>query len=175
MKAINPRMGMMGTLLLALAILAIAPATVGAQNNNNNNDPGECVNSSDEEVDCPSGPTEEELASAAARELLDEALREAAGVDPSDLAAVAEAAGKVAAAREGVETTAAALEASREAGDPVLVTTGQYAHEETDLIIPGSSFSVGRKHVSEGGVEGSLGRGWATGLDSRITRGNWRG
>ncbi len=57
-------------------------------------------------------------------------------------------------------------------GDPVLVTSGAYLFEETDIAIPGSSFAVKRRYVSGGlTTGGSLGGGWAYSLDERIIRG----
>ncbi|MDR0909111.1 MAG: DUF6531 domain-containing protein, partial [Spirochaetaceae bacterium] len=58
-------------------------------------------------------------------------------------------------------------------GDPVLLTTGRYLFNETDIHFPDidKDFAVGRYYRSEGKVEGSLGQGWITSLDSRIILG----
>jgi hypothetical protein len=73
-------------------------------------------------------------------------------------------------AKEYIANKKAEREAKRQ-GDPVLITTGQYLLEETDIEISGSSFTISREYVTGETVVGSFGRGWSTGLDSRIIRG----
>jgi len=56
-------------------------------------------------------------------------------------------------------------------GDPVLITTGKYIFEVEDFEIPGSSFSIKRKYISEDNIVGSMGTGWLFSLDTRVIRG----
>jgi hypothetical protein len=56
-------------------------------------------------------------------------------------------------------------------GDPVLITTGKYIFEVEDFEIPGSTFSIKRKYISEENVVGSMGTGWLSSLDTRVIRG----
>jgi hypothetical protein len=58
-------------------------------------------------------------------------------------------------------------------GDPVLVTSGRYKFEETDLTLewPVGAIGVKRGYSSEGMVAGLYGPGWTSGLDSRIIKG----
>ncbi|MCL2832216.1 MAG: DUF6531 domain-containing protein [Treponema sp.] len=56
-------------------------------------------------------------------------------------------------------------------GDPVLVTSGRYTMETTDIKINGSVFNIKRKYLSDEKTCGSMGTGWLVSLDSRIIRG----
>ncbi|MCL2243647.1 MAG: DUF6531 domain-containing protein [Treponema sp.] len=56
-------------------------------------------------------------------------------------------------------------------GDPVLIASGKYVLDSDDIEIPGSSFIISRKYISEENISGSMGAGWLVSLDSRIIRG----
>lgn len=65
------------------------------------------------------------------------------------------------------------------AGDPVLIATGEYIIEDTDLSVTGrkASFSVERHYSSWDASKnnygsGFFGRGWSTNLETRIIRGH---
>jgi RHS repeat-associated protein len=77
---------------------------------------------------------------------------------------------RVAAAQQRVDAANAALGAPQ-GGDPVLLTSGRYIFEETDLEVPGSVFAFERVYVSEDHTSGNLGDGWTSSLDTRIIRG----
>jgi len=56
-------------------------------------------------------------------------------------------------------------------GDPVNTSTGNFAHQEQDLSIPGpgASLSVQRTYNSQDSYEGPLGEGWSLNYDMRLT------
>jgi len=61
-----------------------------------------------------------------------------------------------------------------EKGDPVLISSGRYVQTENDLVLSfgnGTSFAISRKFQHSNKVNGSLGKGWTTNLDSRLIRG----
>ena len=123
----------------------------------------------DEEV--PSGPSDEEIAAAYAESM--ELMSTVLGVDIGDLSAEQREEAFLNALMSldiaydrGNSITNSTLE-----GDPVLVTTGTFLLIAEDYEIPGSSFTISRRYLSEEKTIGSLGTGWILSLDSRIIRG----
>ncbi|MCR4939958.1 MAG: DUF6531 domain-containing protein [Treponemataceae bacterium] len=59
-------------------------------------------------------------------------------------------------------------------GDPVLMTSGQYRYDETDVIVQNRNLmlEIGRHYQSEENLGESLGRKWFFSLDTRIIRGS---
>ncbi|MFW6214000.1 MAG: DUF6531 domain-containing protein, partial [Spirochaetota bacterium] len=66
---------------------------------------------------------------------------------------------------------------SEEAGDPVMVATGQFTTTSTDLLLEAGSirFPISRAHRTSLGREGSLGDGWWFSADTMIVFGESRG
>ena len=66
---------------------------------------------------------------------------------------------------------------SAEAGDPVMVATGQFTTTTTDLLLKAGDirFPISRSHRTGLGVEGSLGDGWWFSADTMIVLGESRG
>ncbi len=56
-------------------------------------------------------------------------------------------------------------------GDPVLITTGKYIIEESDLFLSSSIFDIKRTYISDNSISGNLGFGWHSSLDTRLIRG----
>jgi YD repeat-containing protein len=56
-------------------------------------------------------------------------------------------------------------------GDPVLISSGKFLLDETDITIPGASLTVSRRYINGGAPAGSFGDRWRSALDSRIIRG----
>ncbi|MBO4507842.1 MAG: hypothetical protein J5747_04325 [Spirochaetaceae bacterium] len=62
---------------------------------------------------------------------------------------------------------------SVQVGDPVLMTSGQYRYDETDIVVSAGNaiLEIGRHYQSEENKGDSLGRKWFFSLDTRILRG----
>jgi len=58
---------------------------------------------------------------------------------------------------------------SPQTGDPVLITSGKYVLNETDLSL--NLFDFKRNYISDSVTGGSLGTGWSASIDTRIIRG----
>lgn len=70
------------------------------------------------------------------------------------------------------QTTKTLISSSEEIGDPVLLSTGRYVFEETDItiIFQGLEFSVTRYYQSNCFLSGAIESMWFLSIDSRILR-----
>ena len=116
------------------------------------------------------GVSEEQLAYEAALDALTDARECLESLDGLNALEQEAAVQRVNDANDAVENEYTALSESL-SGDPVLVVSGRYLLQETDITIPGSEFEIIRKYVSEEGTMGNMGAGWFVSIDSRIIRG----
>ncbi|MCL2878840.1 MAG: DUF6531 domain-containing protein, partial [Treponema sp.] len=112
--------------------------------------------------DEPTGPSQEDIDQALA------ALAAELGIDVSELTDDQ--------INEVIDNLTAAWEEANgkqggTGGDPVLISTGRYVLDTTDIKISGSKFGISRKYISDEKTTGSFGNGWLVSFDSRIIRG----
>ncbi len=140
-----------------------ADIIAASENENNNNDSGAASGSS--------GPSQSELALRAAQEALAQAVE--AGVQYSEIEDLTEIVEQAEITFQKEQEEKRAMLEAVQVGDPVLATTGLYVHEELDIALSGniSNVEVSRFYASSNSMQYSMGRSWASILDSRLIRG----
>ncbi len=133
-------------------------------NPDNQNDGGNDSGGSD-------GPSPAQVAAQIAQAALDEAIE--AGASYAEIEELIAARDEAEEAYQSEVAEQNAIQTALQVGDPVLVTSGIYIHEESDMLLEGSlsTVNISRTYTSSSNSIHAMGRGWASILDSRIIRG----